>query len=107
MSESNKKCTLSAEEILDEIKDQICNMQYLKEHPEIAQSTILHETDEYLRGAINLLTYIQKFIENHSDLVSEKEVESLAIDIWNTDILDLDESRWLAFRLVKKGYKKG
>jgi hypothetical protein len=104
---SQKKYSLSIEEILLEIKDQISNMEYLKEHPQIAQSTILHETPEYLRGAINLLTYMEQFIENHSELVSEKEVEVLAIDIWKTNVLDLDESRWLAFRLVKKGYKKG
>lgn len=103
---SDKMCTLSAEDILSEISEQIRNMEYLKEHPTIAQSTMFHETPEYLRGATNLLNYIKQFIENHSELVSEKEVESLAIDIWNTDILDLDESRWLAFRLVKKGYKK-
>ena len=55
---SDKKCTLSAEEILAEIKDQIANMEYLKEHPNIARSTMFHETPEYIRGAINLLNYI-------------------------------------------------
>ena len=103
---SNKICTLSVEDILKEISEQIDNMEYLKEHPNIAQSTMFRETPEYIRGAINLLTYMKQFIENHSELVSEKEVEVLARDIWNTDVLDLDESRWLAFRLVKKGYKK-
>lgn len=103
---NDKQYNLSVEDVLHEITDQIKSMEYLREHPNVAQSTIFRETPEYLRGAINLLTYMKQFIENHSELVSEKEIESLAIDIWNTDILDLDESRWLAFRLAKKGYKK-
>ena len=97
---------LSVEDILHEISEQIESMEYLKEHPNVAQSTIFCETPEYLRGAINLLTYMKQFIENHSELVSKQEFEPLAIDIWNTGALDLDESRWLAFRLTKKGYKK-
>lgn len=103
---TQKICTLSVEDVLNEIFEQIENMEYLKEHQDIAQSTMFHETPEYIRGAINLLTYMKQFIENHSELVSEKEIEDLAIDIWNADVLDLDESRWLAFRLIKKGYKK-
>ena len=62
---SDKICTLSAEDILKEIYEQIENMEYLKKHPNIAQSTILRETPEYIRGAINLLNYMKEFIENH------------------------------------------
>ena len=65
---SNKICTLSVEDILKEISEQIDNMEYLKEHPNIAQSTMFRETPEYLRGAINLLTYMKQFIENHHEL---------------------------------------
>lgn len=62
---NDKTCTLSVEDILNEISEQIENMKYLKEHPNIAQSTVFNETPEYIRGAINLLTYMKQFIENH------------------------------------------
>lgn len=66
VEEVKKICILSIEDILNEISEQIENMEYLKEHQNVAQSTIFHETPEYIRGAINLLTYMKQFIENHS-----------------------------------------
>ena len=115
VQEYKRKCAMRMRRSAGEVKglkgvqvqiDEIDSMEYLKEHPNIAQSTMFRETPEYLRGAINLLIYMKQFIENHNELVSEKAVESLAIDIWHTDILDLDESRQLAFELIKKGYSK-
>ena len=54
---------MTVEEILEEIKEQIDNMHYLREHPEIAKHTIMHETDEYCRGALNILDYLKTYIE--------------------------------------------
>lgn len=54
------------EEILKEIDEQIENIQYLKNHPEVAKHTIMHETDEYCRGALNMLNYLKQYIEYHT-----------------------------------------
>ena len=54
---------MTTEEILEEIEQQIESIQYLRDHPEIAKHTILHETDEYCRGALSMLDYLKKYIE--------------------------------------------
>ena len=51
------------EEIKKEIDQQIENIKYLQDHPEIAQHTIMHETEEYCRGALNMLSYLKEYIE--------------------------------------------
>ena len=51
------------EEIKKEIDQQIESIKYLQDHPEIAQHTIMHETEEYCRGALNMLSYLKEYIE--------------------------------------------
>lgn len=50
--------------IIKEINKQIESTQYLRDHPEIAKQTILQETDEFCRGALNMLDYLKWYIEN-------------------------------------------
>ena len=56
---------MTVEEILEEIEQQKDSIQYLREHPEIAKHTIMHETDEYCRGALNILNYLKEYIERN------------------------------------------
>lgn len=51
-------------EIKAEILDQIAFIEYLRDHPEIAKHTIMHETPEYCRGALNILKYLKEYIEH-------------------------------------------
>lgn len=53
---------MTIDEILEEIERQKDSIQYLRDNPEIARHTIMHETDEYCRGALNMLDYLHKFI---------------------------------------------
>lgn len=50
-------------EIKQEIDRQIESITYLRNHPEVARHTIMHETDEYCRGALNMLEYLKTYIE--------------------------------------------
>ena len=52
------------EEIKQEIDKQIESITYLKEHQEVAMNTIMHETPEYCRGALNMLNYLKTYIEH-------------------------------------------
>lgn len=60
--------------IKDEINSQIESMNYLKEHPEIALNTINQETQEYCRGAINILRYLQEWIKNNEEMSNVEEI---------------------------------
>jgi hypothetical protein len=51
--------------IKQEIERQIESIKYLQEHPEVAKKTIMHETDEYCRGALAMLDYLKTYIELH------------------------------------------
>lgn len=51
------------EEIKKEIDQQIESIKYLQDHPEVAKNTIMHETGEYCRGALNMLSYLKRYIE--------------------------------------------
>jgi hypothetical protein len=51
------------EEIICEIEQQIDNIKYLQEHPDVAIATIMHETPEYCRGALTMLNYLKTYIE--------------------------------------------
>ncbi len=53
---------MTISEILEEIERQKDGIQYLRDHPEVAKHTIMHETDEYCRGALNMLNYLYEFI---------------------------------------------
>lgn len=52
------------EEIKQEIDRQIDGIKYLQSHPEVAKNTIMHETDEYCRGALAMLNYLKTYIEH-------------------------------------------
>lgn len=54
---------MEVEEIICEIDEQIDNIKYLKEHPEVAKDTIMRETPEYCRGALVMLNYLKTYIE--------------------------------------------
>jgi hypothetical protein len=56
---------MDIKEALAEIKHQIKSVQYLQEHPEVAQTTIMRETPEYCRGALAMLNYLKTYIENN------------------------------------------
>lgn len=56
---------MTINEISEEIKQQIESIEYLRNHPEIAKHTIMHETDEYCRGALNMLKYLKTYIEHN------------------------------------------
>lgn len=60
--------------IKEEIAMQINSMTYLKEHPEIALNTINQETQEYCRGAINILKYLQEWIKNNEEMNNVEEI---------------------------------
>jgi hypothetical protein len=51
------------EEIICEIEQQINNIKYLKAHPDVAATTIMRETPEYCRGALEMLNYLKTYIE--------------------------------------------
>ncbi len=55
-------------DILKEIDRQIDGIQYLRDHPEIAKNTIMHETDEYCRGALNILNYLKTYIKENQNV---------------------------------------
>ena len=52
-------------ELLEEIEQQIESIKYLRDHPDFAKNTIMHETPEYCRGALNMLLYIKTFIQHN------------------------------------------
>ena len=52
-------------ELLEEIEQQIESIKYLRDHPDFAKSTIMQETPEYCRGALNMLLYIKTFIQHN------------------------------------------
>lgn len=52
-------------EIICEIEQQIDNIKYLQEHPNVAANTIMHETPEYCRGALAMLNYLKTYIERN------------------------------------------
>lgn len=54
---------MSIDDIKQEIQNQIESITHLQEHPEIAKHTIMHETDEYRRGALAMLNYLTAYIE--------------------------------------------
>ena len=54
---------MTINELLEEIEQQIESIEYLRDHPEFAKHTIIHETDEYCRGALNMLDYLKTYIE--------------------------------------------
>ena len=56
---------MTVDEVLKEIEEQIESMQYLRDHPDFAKTTMMHETDEYCRGALNILNYLKTYIEYH------------------------------------------
>lgn len=56
---------MEIKEVLEEIEHQIKSVQYLQEHPEVAQTTIMRETPEYCRGALAMLNYLKTYIENN------------------------------------------
>lgn len=55
---------MTIDDILEEIEQQIESIEYLRDHPEFAKSTIMHETPEYCRGALNMLSYLKTFIQH-------------------------------------------
>jgi hypothetical protein len=54
---------MTVDELLGEINDQIESIEYLRDHPEFAKHTIMHETPEYCRGALNMLLYLKTYIQ--------------------------------------------
>ena len=54
---------MEVKEIISEIEQQINNIKYLQEHPDVATATIMHETPEYCRGALAMLNYLKTYIE--------------------------------------------
>ena len=54
---------MTIDELLEEIERQIESIKYLREHPEVAEHTIMHETVEYCRGAMSMLNYLKTYIE--------------------------------------------
>lgn len=56
---------MTVDELLEEIEQQIESIEYLRDHPELAKSTIMHETPEYCRGALNTLLYLKTYIQHN------------------------------------------
>ena len=56
---------MTIDEMLEEIEQQIENIEYLRSHPEVAKHTIMHETDEYCRGALNMLLYLKTYMKHN------------------------------------------
>lgn len=56
---------MTINELLEEIEFQIESIKYLRDHPEFAKSTIMHETPEYCRGALNMLLYLKTYIQRN------------------------------------------
>ena len=56
---------MTKDEILEEIDHQIESIKYLRNHPEVAEHTIMHETTEYCRGALSMLLYLKTYIERN------------------------------------------
>lgn len=68
---------MDVQEILQEINEQIDSMHYIKEHQEFFEKhSMMHETSEYVRGALNMLEYLKQYIELHS---SERHHEIMRI----------------------------
>lgn len=58
---------MDVQEILEEINEQIESMHYIKERQEFFEKhSMMHETSEYVRGALNMLEYLKQYIELHS-----------------------------------------
>ena len=58
---------MTIDEVLQLINQQIENIQYLRDHPEIAKHTIMHETDEYCRGALSMLDFLRTYININNE----------------------------------------
>ncbi len=54
---------MTIDEIKSIIDTQIGNIQYLREHQAIAKRTIMRETKEYCRGALDMLNFLKDYIE--------------------------------------------
>ncbi len=57
---------MTINELLEEIEQQIESIEYLRDHPEFAKTTIMHETPEYCRGALNMLDYLKQYIKHNT-----------------------------------------
>lgn len=58
---------MDVQEILQEINEQIDSMHYIKEHQEFFEKhSMMHETPEFVRGALSMLKYLKEYIELHS-----------------------------------------
>lgn len=56
---------MTVDELLEEIDQQIESIEYLRDHQDFAKHTIMHETPEYCRGALNMLLYIKTYIHHN------------------------------------------
>ena len=56
---------MTVSELLEEIEQQMESIRYLRDHPDFAKNTIMHETSEYCRGALNMLLYLKTFIQHN------------------------------------------
>lgn len=57
---------MTIDELLEEIEQQIESIEYLRDHPDFARHTIMHETPEYCRGALNMLLYLKTYIQHNN-----------------------------------------
>ena len=57
---------MTIDELLEEIEQQIESVKYLRDHPDFAKHTIMQETPEYCRGALNMLLYIKTYIQHNT-----------------------------------------
>ena len=58
---------MTIDDILQVIDNQIDSIQYLHDNPEIAKNTIMHETDEYCRGALSMLDFLKTYININNE----------------------------------------
>ena len=56
---------MTVDELLEEIDQQIESIEYLRDHPEVAERTIMRETPEYCRGALSMLLYLKTYIQHN------------------------------------------
>lgn len=56
---------MTVDELAEEIESQIESIKYLRDHPEVAEHTVMHETVEYCRGALSMLLYLKAYIQHN------------------------------------------
>lgn len=84
-NKNEKEITMNIQDLVVEIQSQKASIRYLQEHPKVAASTIMHETPEYCRGALNMLKYLTQYVNMNLTCFDIPAYVLMAMDKYNLE----------------------